>query len=136
MLNPGALRLTRQRSRKCVLLAALSLQACVSADVREGKRVLGMLEHLRDAEGPARDAQLGAISSLKTTVPVAETARIACADAYRALADTQRSIEEAKGPPVDRAKLDQAQESLGRAKTGHETCNSALMTLRRWVEHR
>ena len=127
---------TRAASRAAAPLAALVFLAagCHSAEEREAERMLGALEHLRDADGPERVKQLEAVEAMSSTVPSAEKARVACSQAFRALVDTQRLVAEAKGPPIDRAKLERATEALGLAKSGHEACIVGIVELRRWLK--
>jgi hypothetical protein len=110
------------------------LCACQGAEKREAERVLGAIEHLRSADAPERPALLERLESMTSTVLPAEVARKACAEAFRALDDTERLVKEAKGPPVDQAKLDAAVLALAKAKAGHEACNARVAELKRFLK--
>ncbi|MBM4374872.1 MAG: hypothetical protein FJ095_07290 [Deltaproteobacteria bacterium] len=119
---------------RLALAATLALVACGREERRELERTLASVERLRDADGPARPAALEALDALTTSLPEAARARTACLDAYRALDATNRLVADAKGPPIDRGKLDAAERSLREARTGLESCQAATTALRRRFE--
>ncbi|MBM4359326.1 MAG: hypothetical protein FJ096_14585 [Deltaproteobacteria bacterium] len=109
----------------------VALVACRSEERRSAEAVLGAIERLRDADETQRKTAVAAVEATTSPAPEAEAARRACIDAYRALGETQRLVHEAKGPPIDRAKLDLAQAELAKARTGIELCSRATVALRR-----
>jgi hypothetical protein len=109
----------------------LAVFGCGRAERHELEATLAAVERLRDADTPLRPAALEALSAVTTSGPEATRARSACLDAYRALDATNRLVAEAKGPPVDRAKLDAAERSLREARGGLESCQAATTALRR-----
>lgn len=107
---------------------------CGSAERREAERVLGVIEHLRGAEANERAEVLARLEGMSSTVLPAEVARKACAEAFRSLEETERLVNEAKGPPVDHVKLEAASAALARAKSSNESCTARVTELRRFVK--
>lgn len=111
--------------------AWLVVSGCESAEARSARRVLDAIERLRESDESTREAALARVMSEESESPAAIAAKEACGEAFRALGATQRLVEAAKGPPVDREKLQAAEVESKNARRGLGSCNTATASLRR-----
>ena len=115
-------------------LVLLALASCVSREKQQSQHVLAAIEQLRDSDGGTRESYLGKLEAMKSDLPVAEKARVACAAAYRALSNAQRLIKQAQNAEPGKLRLDAAQAELVKARAGIEDCTGATGELRRWLK--
>lgn len=109
-----------------------------SADKKEARRVVSLIDRIRDAKPEQRKALLDELDRASVKGADARQARQHCASAYRALIEGQRLESEVRQQlaypspsPTLVADLAEAERKVDAAATAMPQCNEALGALRR-----
>jgi hypothetical protein len=115
------------------LLLVLALAGCGrSEEKKEGERVLGLVDRMRDTNLAARGPLLDALERDRPTTAMAERVRGSCVAAYRALQQAHAELAAAE-EDGDVGRLSLGTRLLDEAQAKLPACTEAVADLRRAI---